>query len=59
MLLPILLPMVKVKCTGCEYEWDTKTNLERVTCPNCGVKVKVIKTEEIKKDGAGGSIKSN
>lgn len=53
--------MVKVKCPGCDYEWDTKAILKRVTCPNCGVKVKVNQNEEETKEtnGATGGIESD
>jgi len=33
---------MKVKCV-CGYEWDTKSRLQRATCPNCGRKVKVMR----------------
>ena len=30
--------MVKVVCTFCSHEQNTKTKLERVTCSSCGKK---------------------
>jgi len=27
-------------CDKCEYIWFTKSELELVTCPNCGSKIK-------------------
>jgi len=39
---------IKLKCLKCEYEWETTSRLEKVTCPSCGLKVKnkkeIIKT---------------
>ena len=26
----------QIKCRKCEYEWWTKSQLERVNCPSCG-----------------------
>lgn len=30
--------MGEVKCQTCGYEWTTSSELEMVTCPNCGYK---------------------
>ena len=27
--------MEKIKCSKCGYEWETKSELMFVTCPNC------------------------
>ena len=27
--------MTKIKCKSCGYEWETGSELEMVTCPNC------------------------
>jgi len=27
--------MKKVKCERCGYEWETKSKLNYITCPNC------------------------
>jgi len=29
---------MKIKCSNCNYEWDTTSKLKKVTCPNCGNK---------------------
>jgi len=29
-----------MKCNKCNYEWETKSKLENVSCPNCLSKVK-------------------
>ena len=26
---------MKVKCPHCNYEWETKSKLDSITCPNC------------------------
>jgi len=31
---------MKIKCKKCGYEWDTKSKLIYITCPNCYNKVK-------------------
>ena len=43
---------MKVKCSKCSYEWETKSKLNFVTCPNCQLKfrIKVLKGG-IKQDG--------
>ena len=30
---------MKVKCSKCKYEWETKSKLKMVTCPSCTYKV--------------------
>lgn len=30
----------KIKCTNCKYEWETKSKMMFITCPNCGRKTK-------------------
>ena len=37
--------MIKIKCTNCEYEWQTNSKMIFVTCPCCMKKVKVRKTD--------------
>ncbi len=37
---------MKTKCTKCNYEWDTNSKLDFITCPNCQKKFK--KDKEIK-----------
>jgi len=37
---------MKAKCLKCNYSWESKGQLERITCPNCGKKVKLNKVEE-------------
>ena len=34
---------MKIKCSKCNYEWETKSEKMFVTCPNCQLKVKVDK----------------
>ena len=29
----------KLKCKKCNYEWETKSELIKVSCPSCGDKV--------------------
>jgi len=31
---------MKIKCKKCGYEWETKSKMMFVTCPNCRLKVK-------------------
>lgn len=28
----------QVRCHSCGYKWDTTSDMETVTCPNCGLK---------------------
>lgn len=37
----------KLKCSRCNYEWETKSKLVNVTCPSCQLKVA---NKEPKKD---------
>lgn len=37
---------MEIKCKKCGYEWDTKTQLIMISCPSCGMKNKVPKSEE-------------
>jgi len=30
----------KLKCSHCGYEWETKSNMIKITCPSCQLKVK-------------------
>jgi len=39
---------MKTKCTKCQYEWETNSQMILVSCPSCGNKVKI---REIPKDG--------
>ena len=34
---------MQIKCR-CGYEWDTRSKLKSVSCPNCASKVKLPKT---------------
>jgi len=33
---------MKIKCSHCGYEWDTKSKLKNVSCPSCMKKVKNV-----------------
>jgi len=35
-----------VKCSHCGYEWDTRSRLKFVTCPNCRLKTKNMEVEK-------------
>ncbi len=37
--------MVKAKCTKCNYEWETKSEMIFVSCPSCNNKVKIREIE--------------
>ena len=39
---------IKVKCEKCEYEWETKSKMIKVSCPSCGNKVKIRDIDKIK-----------
>ncbi len=30
---------MKVKCPNCNYEWETKSELKKVCCPSCQLKI--------------------
>lgn len=30
----------KIKCSNCEYEWETDSKMFFVTCPSCRLKTK-------------------
>ena len=32
---------MKAKCQKCNYEWDTESQMIMVSCPSCGIKVKI------------------
>jgi len=42
---------MEVKCPKCNYEWDTKSKLDSICCPNCqrkfekGSQLKIKTTE--------------
>ena len=42
---------MKVKCSKCSYEWETKSKLNFVTCPNCQLKFRI-------KDLKGGKLRN-
>ena len=44
-----------IKCEHCGYQWDTKSELEKISCPNCNRKTSRKFEEEIKKEGENGS----
>jgi len=31
---------MEIRCLNCGYEWETKSELRFVTCPNCRLKTK-------------------
>ena len=31
---------MKIKCSKCGHEWETKSKLKYVTCPSCQLKIK-------------------
>jgi len=37
---------MKIKCVNCNYEWETKSELKFVTCPNCQRKFEKNKKKE-------------
>ena len=37
---------MKAKCTKCNYEWDTKSEMIFVSCPSCNNKVKIREIED-------------
>lgn len=39
---------MEVRCPSCKYEWNTKSKLMSVTCPNCQKKFKKKKKDENK-----------
>ena len=42
-----------MKCPKCNYEWETKSKLMYVCCPNCRTKVEntsIKKKEKVKKN---------
>jgi len=38
-----------MKCPKCDYEWETKSEMMYVTCPNCRLKVENDKLVKKKK----------
>ena len=41
---------MKAKCPKCKYEWDTKSKLDSITCPNCQKKFNSkVPTKPLKK----------
>jgi Zn finger protein HypA/HybF involved in hydrogenase expression len=41
----------KAQCPTCEYEWETGSLLDFVTCPNCQKKFRKVKEDKnAKKD---------
>lgn len=44
----------KIKCSKCNYEWETKSILAKISCPSCLYKVKNI--YHIKKEENGKNI---
>jgi len=37
---------MKAKCPKCKYEWETKSQMLNVTCPNCQRKVELNKSNK-------------
>ena len=33
---------MKTKCPNCSYEWDTKSKMDFITCPNCQRKFRKV-----------------
>ena len=33
--------MKKAKCQKCKYTWESRSKLMNVSCPSCGIKVKI------------------
>jgi len=40
--------MLKINCSHCNYNWDTKSEKLLVTCPSCLRKTEVRKREVLK-----------
>ena len=32
---------LRVRCSGCGYEWETQSKHVKVSCPSCGKKVEI------------------
>jgi len=37
--------MITPKCQKCGYEWETNSEMIKVSCPSCGNKVKIREIE--------------
>ena len=37
---------MKIKCSKCKHEWDTKSKYVFVSCPSCMQKVRVKKQQQ-------------
>lgn len=46
---PILMEEKNMKCENCDYEWQTKSKMKYVNCPNCMRKTKNKEKESKKK----------
>ena len=44
------MKILKVKCSKCKYEWETKSLMILVSCPSCGSKNKIRGIENDKKN---------
>ena len=42
---------MKVKCLECNYEWETKSKMVKVSCSSCGAKIKL--RDKVKKEPRG------
>lgn len=38
-----------IKCSRCNYEWETKSKLLNICCPNCNYKTKNIEFRKLEK----------
>jgi len=36
----------EIKCQHCEYTWETKSEMKRVTCPSCNSKTKRLEPDQ-------------
>jgi len=40
---------MKAKCPKCSYEWETNSEMIKVSCPSCGNKVQIRELKMSKK----------
>lgn len=43
--------LIKIKCSHCNYEWETKSKLKMVSCPSCLNKVSIDNNKKGEEDG--------